>query len=100
MKKCLTKQLLFNEVSGCLVEHPDCGYAHKFGFSFVCRHPDHTRFYAHTAGAMTRDEVTERYDMLRQKRRDIFVGGLDEDSRRYFCESTDFRGRPMAGKDQ
>lgn len=93
MKQCLTKQLLFGEVSGCLVENPDCGFAHKFGFSFVCRHPDHKRFHAHASGVMTRNEIRERYDTLRQKRRYEFVAGLDEGSRSLFCNQYDFNGQ-------
>lgn len=96
MEKCLTKKLLFTEVSGCLVEKPYCGYAHPFGFSFFCRHPDHTQFHAHVAGAMTREEEIERYATLKQQRRDEFVAGLDDESRRLFCERTDFHGQALA----
>lgn len=99
MKKCLTKQLLYKEVSGCLVEKPECGYAHKFGFSFVCLHPEHTKFHAHLIGEMTSEEIIERYDTLKQKRRNEFVAGLDEKSRNIFCLKTDFRGQPLAGMD-
>lgn len=96
MKTCLTKKLVFKEVSGCLVENPDCGFAHKFGFSFVCRHPDHAKFHVHVSGVMSRAEANERYETLRLKRRDEFISGLDENCRKIFCLKTDFRGQPLS----
>ncbi|MDD2853578.1 MAG: hypothetical protein PHY09_16960 [Desulfuromonadaceae bacterium] len=99
MEKCLTKKLLYTEVSACLVEHPECGFAHKFGFSMFCGHPDHTQFHAHVINGMTQKEVFERHAMLKQKRRDEFVAGLDEESRRFFCHKTDFHGQPLVGSD-
>jgi hypothetical protein len=92
---CHTKKLLFSEVSGCLVENPECGFAHKFGFSFVCRHPDHAKFQVHVSGVMTRTEANERYDVLRQKRRDEFLAGLDDYNRKNFSLKTDFHGQPL-----
>lgn len=88
MKTCHTKQLVFKEVSGCLVEKPECNYAIKFGFSYVCRHPDHDKFHVHVSGIMTRGEAIERYESLRLKRREEFMEGLDENSRRIFCLKT------------
>ena len=99
MKKCLTKKMLFREVSGCLVENPECAYARKFGFSFVCSHPDHTKFHAHVTESLTRGEINELYNSLKQKRREEFIASLDESSRRYFCYETDFFGRPISGMD-
>jgi hypothetical protein len=87
MEKCLTKPLLFRKGSGCLVEKPECGFANKFGFSFVCRHADHAKFHAHVVGTLMEDEASELYDMLRKKRRDAFVAGLDEENRQFFCLS-------------
>ncbi|MDD5284377.1 MAG: hypothetical protein PHD54_00845 [Desulfuromonadaceae bacterium] len=84
MKECLTKQLLFREISGCLVEKPECGYAHKFGFSFECHHPDHTKFHVHAGCAEAKDGIDELYDTLKRKRRDEFIATLDETSKRYF----------------
>ena len=95
MNRCLTKKLLFNEVSGCLIEKPECGLALKFGFSFVCRHHDHKKFHAHTSGVMTISEANERYETLRQKRRNNFVKNLDEESRRLFCDRFDFHNQPL-----
>lgn len=95
MNNCHTKILLFREVSGCLVESPECGFAQKFGFSFVCRHPEHAKYHVHVTGAMTRKEANERYDTLRIKRRDKFVAGLDESCRSIFCLKTDFHGQPL-----
>jgi hypothetical protein len=95
MNNCLTKKLPFKEVSGCLVEKPECGFAHKFGFSLMCRHPDHTKFQAHDSDAMTINKVIERYDALRIKRRNEFIAGLDEESRKFFCLKLDFNDRPL-----
>lgn len=96
MKKCLTKQLLFNEVSACLVEKPECSHAQQFGFSLVCRHPEHSSFHAHVVGAMTQDEAIERYNALKEIRRNEFVAGLNEENRKYFCHKADFNGQPLA----
>lgn len=95
MKRCLTKQSIFKDVSGCLVENPECAFACKFGFSFMCAHPDHTKFHAHVTGDMTKDDARELYDILKRKRRDEFIASLDEESRSYFCQITDFFGTPM-----
>jgi len=99
MQKCLTKPFGLKEVSGCLVEKPECGFAHKLGFSFICHHPDHTQFRARAVGVMTRNEENELYDRLKQKRRNAFVAGLDEDRRALFFLKADFLGRPMTGMD-
>jgi hypothetical protein len=85
MNKCLTKPFMFRKGSGCLVEKPECSFANKFGFSFVCRHADHVKFHAHAVGALTEDEASELYDTLRQKRRYAFIASLDEESRIFFC---------------
>lgn len=95
MEKCLTKPLVFRKGSGCLVEKPECGFAHKFGFSYVCHHPEHTKFNVHASGATTKNELEKQYSMLRQKRRVEFVASLDETSREYFCLQTDFFGQPL-----
>ena len=95
MNRCITKRLIFREVSGCLIEKPECVFALKFGFSFVCRHQDHTKFHAHTCGVMTRSEANERYEMLRLKRRNEFVTNLDDESRRLFCDKFDFLNQPL-----
>lgn len=99
MKKCLTKKLLFSEVSGCLVEKPECCYAHKIGFSIECRHPEHTKFHADTAGVMSQDEMRELYDALRRKRREEFVVNLDETGRSYFSFRNDFFGQQPSDLD-
>ena len=99
MKKCLTKKMLFREVSGCLVENPECCHAHKIGFSYECHHPEHTKFRADMVGAMTKKEVQELYSALKQKRREEFVESLDEADRNYFSCRNDLLGRPLAGRD-
>lgn len=83
MENCLTNPMLLKKVSGCLVEKPKCGFAHKFGFSFVCRHPEHAKFHAHKTGALTAEEALERYNTLRQKRRDEFVASQKKTSIKY-----------------
>ena len=98
MKRCLTKELLSTEVSGCLLETPHCSHAHQFGFSIVCCHPDHSQFHAHAVGTMTTDEASARYAALKQKRRDEFVARLDEESRRYFCLQSDYHGKPLTSR--
>lgn len=99
MKNCITRQLLFSEVSGCLVENPECSYVYKLGFSFLCRHPDHATFHAHVTGSMSKDEAQLRYDSLRQKRRTEYIAQLDETGRRDFCLQTDFFGHPQGNKE-
>lgn len=99
MNHCLTKTIAFPEVSGCLVEKPECGFAHKFGFSYVCSHPDHTKFRAHAIGTLTKDGVHELYDELRRRRRDEFTEQLDEASRNSFCHQNDFFGKPLISTD-
>lgn len=100
MKECLTKQSLFPGVSGCLVEKPECNYAHKFGFSFECRHPDHRKFHAHVAGVEKKGEVLELYNTLRRKRRDEYTANLDEASREFFCFEPDVLGQFPAMREQ
>ena len=97
MKNCITRQLLSAETSGCLVENPSCSYAYKFGFSIVCRHPDHMKFHAHVDEKLTKDAAFDRYNMLRNKRREEFTANLDESSRSYFNHQTDFFGLPLSG---
>ncbi len=99
MNKCLTKEYVSPEASGCLVETPNCNFAHKFGFSFLCRHPEHSKFHAHTAGALTKEDAFELYDTLRRKRREEFTANLDETSKKYFFHQTDFFGRPLDSMD-
>lgn len=84
MKECLTKPLLLNNGSGCLVEYPACGYAEPLGFSFICRHPEHEKFQGHRTGRLSRIEMADRYEMLREKRRDRFVSNLLEEYRGRF----------------
>lgn len=90
MNNCLTRQLLNSEVSGCLVEKPECGYAYPLGFSFLCRHPEHEKFDALATGVLTRNEIDELYDELRQKRRDTFLANQEEDVRRNLRSQADF----------
>jgi hypothetical protein len=78
MNTCFTRQLLNSEVSGCLVEKPECGYAYQLGFSYLCRHPQHIKFNALDAGVLTRGEIDELYDELRQKRGDEFLAKQGE----------------------
>jgi hypothetical protein len=81
MKTCLTRQLLNSEVSGCLVEKPQCAYAFQLGYSYLCRHPEHRTFNALESGALTRGEIDELYDELRQKRGDEFLAKQEKNVR-------------------
>lgn len=99
MKSCLTRQMAFSSISGCLVEKPECGYAHKFGFSVVCRHPEHEQFHAHVTGVLSEDDARELYDALRRKRRDDFTANLDESGRKFFCRQIDFFGNSLTNID-
>lgn len=99
MTKCLSIQLAIPKVSGCLVDKPECIYAYKFGFSFVCLHSEYMKFDAHLTGKLTKEEALDRYDILRRKRRDEFTANLDEASRKYFCQQTDFFGQPQTNSD-
>lgn len=99
MNECLTTQFALSEVSGCLVENPQCDYAHRFGFSFVCRHPDHASFRSLASGAMTKGDADTLYDTLRRNRRDEFTAKLDEIGRKAFCTQKDFHGQPLINID-
>lgn len=99
MNKCLTIQLTLLNVSGCLVEKPECDHAHRSGFGFICRHPEHSKFHAHATGELSKQDALERYDNLRRKRRDEFTASLDETSREFFCRQTDFFGQPLSNLD-
>jgi hypothetical protein len=92
MNTCLTRQLLNSEVSGCLVEKPECGYASQLGFSYLCRHPEHRKFNALEFGALTRDEINALYEELRQKRRDEFLLKQEEYVRIQFSHQSGFFG--------
>lgn len=94
MKTCLTMKFL-SGASGCLIEKPQCGYAQQWGFSFICNHPDHAEYNAHVDGCLTRDEALQRYNSLKQKRRNEFIAGLDEESRSFFCHKTAFHGQTL-----
>lgn len=100
MKECLTTPFALSEVSGCLVDKPECDYAHKFGFSIVCRHPEHARFHELVADSLTKAEEHELYDSLRSRRRDEFAASLDESGRRVFCIETDFYGQPLINMEE
>jgi hypothetical protein len=84
METCLTKSLMYLEVSGCLLENPTCCYANKFGFSYLCRHPDHAKFNAVTIGTLSNKQSAELYNELRKKRREEFLADQDETVRNLF----------------
>jgi hypothetical protein len=92
MNNCLTKKTLSSKYSGCLVEEPQCVFACKFGFSFECCHPDHTKFHAHTTNAMSLEAARNLYETLRQKRRNDFMMNLDEDTRGNFLLQPEMAG--------
>jgi hypothetical protein len=84
MRTCLTQLLLYSEVSGCLLENPSCGHADKFGFSYLCRHPDHAKFNAVASGVLSKNESEELYIKLRNKRREEFLADQNEAVRNLF----------------
>lgn len=100
MKECLTTLFALSEASGCLVDSPECDYAHKFGFSIVCFHPEHARFHELVADALTKGEVNELYDTPRSRRRDEFTATLGESDRTAFCLQTDFYDQPLINMEE
>ena len=84
MSRCLTIKLT-PEISGCLLENPACGHAQQLGFSFICCHPDHTKFHTNANGSLRSNEALQRYNMLKHQRRNDFIAELDEEKRRIFC---------------
>lgn len=92
MEECLTKPMVLSDMSGCLVEHPACEYAEKMGFSYWCRHPEHTRFHGHATGRMSHKELVYQYEQLRQKRQHAFVISLDDELRRQLVLTSDTDG--------
>jgi hypothetical protein len=87
MKTCLTLPLICFKFSGCLVKNPGCIHADKIGFSYLCRHPDHSKFDAFTTGALSKKRANELYNDLRKQRRDEFLADQDETVRSLFNPS-------------
>ena len=56
------------------------------------------KFHADVDGTLTKDAAFDRYNMLRQKRREEFTASLDENSRKYFNLQTDFFGLPLSNQ--
>ena len=96
MDRCLTVQSMFSDDSGCLLERPDCNFASRFGFSYVCRHPDHAKFRVHTTGLLPKKEALKLYKRLRQKRRDAFAASLEMTNWRRSSIRTDYFGQLLA----
>jgi hypothetical protein len=71
METCRTKPLVAN-FSGCLVESPSCGHAVRYGFSFLCEHPNHYLFHAPDDQA----ELNAQYQRLRHTRRKRYYAEL------------------------
>ncbi len=99
MSKCLTIRLL-HETSGCLIATPECTYAERLGFSFICCHPDHARFHVHITGNMTNDEALERYTALKRERRNAFLADLSEEHKSYFSYSNKFHFHSLTEQGQ
>ncbi len=72
MNECQTKPLLPN-YSGCLVENPICNHAVRFGFSYICEHPNHKEFVV----TETPDyEPNAHYHTLRESRRQEYISKI------------------------
>lgn len=72
MSDCMTKPLM-DEYSGCLVENPACKYAVRFGFSYLCEHPQHKEFYLNNSRSKQHLGQNEIYEELREKRRKEYI---------------------------
>jgi hypothetical protein len=75
MGECLTKPIL-PEFSGCLVENPTCQFATRLGFSYLCEHPYHKEFHRGKESKPERIALSERYQLLRDERREKFLEGI------------------------
>ena len=76
MLDCLTRPLS-SKYSGCLVEKPSCNFAVRFGFSFLCEHPQHKYFIQsmpisghHTDHVVDHNEL---YRNLKESRRRKYI---------------------------
>lgn len=74
MSECQTKPLL-PEFSGCLVENPSCQHAVRFGFSYLCKHPNHLNFITATTPHI---EITTQYMNLRESRRHSYIAEINK----------------------
>ncbi len=76
MQECLTKPLT-PAFSGCLVEKPTCNFAVRFGFSYLCEHPQHKDFFQNTPSsgqhADRAVDHNELYRSLKESRRTEYL---------------------------
>ena len=72
MEECLTKPLT-TEFSGCLVETPACGFAVRFGFSYLCEHPRHKDFHPNRPLSGHQVDHNALYRDLKESRRSAYV---------------------------
>lgn len=72
MGECMTRPLT-SEYSGCLVENPSCKFAVRFGFSYLCEHPQHKDFCLDNSATKQHLGCNELYDELRKSRRQEYI---------------------------
>jgi hypothetical protein len=72
MCECITKPI--NEIySGCLVENPSCKFAFRFGFSYLCEHPQHKDFYPNNFPSKHHLDHNKLYEDLKESRRNEYI---------------------------
>ena len=74
MSECKTTPLL-PKFSGCLVENPLCRHAVRFGFSYLCEHPNHKEYFT---SATPKTEAAAHYRNLRESRRHEYISKIKE----------------------
>lgn len=72
MKACLTKPIM-QEFSGCLVENPSCRFAVRFGFSYICEHPNHKDFLTRNNESTHQLDHNKLYKELKEARRSEYI---------------------------
>ena len=90
MSECITKPLT-SYYSGCLVENQQCPHSVRVGFSNWCKHSEHQNFYGHIVHGLSREELSKRYEMLRQRRIKKFLADMDESIRKQFMHHEEWR---------
>jgi hypothetical protein len=58
------------DCSGCLVDNPACNFAVRFGFSYLCEHPQHMDFHDKSDHRLDHNTL---YNDLRKSRRSEYL---------------------------
>jgi len=72
MCECMTKPIR-EEYSGCLVEEPSCKYAERFGFTYMCHHPQHKDFFLSNSPDKQHLDAASIYKGLKESRRNEYI---------------------------